>query len=104
MVRKSHGFVIKVSDKAILDAVHLLGEFQGVFAEPTGAVALAGIRQVFDRRIVSSKDLSVCLITGLGFKDLNPILEKMELPSLIGDDFDDFQMLLRRLLQANDRS
>ncbi len=62
-IRDSGGFAIKVSDSEALSARDALGR-NGIFVEPSGAVAYAGFLK---------KELSgtvVCLATGHGLKDM----------------------------------
>lgn len=71
-VRDSAGAVIAVDDTRILEAGGLLARHEGVAAEPTGAVAVAGaMAMLFDGRI-SRDETVVCLVTGHGLKDLEP--------------------------------
>lgn len=73
IIRKSRGMAIAVSDQEILDAVRLLAR-EGVFAEPTGAVSIAGLRKMIDDKIVDRDDLTVCVVTGHGLKNPNRIM------------------------------
>lgn len=55
-----------VSDKDILKARDLLARKEGLFAEPAGAVSLAGLIKARDSIEKGSK--VVCLVTGHGLK------------------------------------
>ncbi|MCG8512187.1 MAG: threonine synthase [Rhodospirillales bacterium] len=68
-VRKSGGVVLSVSDQQIVEAQKNLAESWGVFAEPTGAVGLAGLRKYGRIHGLSHDDRAVCIVTGSGFKD-----------------------------------
>ena len=71
-VRESAGAVVAVDDTRILEAGGLLARYEGVAAEPTGAVAVAGaMEMVADGRIARDETV-VCLVTGHGLKDLEP--------------------------------
>jgi len=65
-IRDSGGFAESVSDKEILKARELLSRKEGLFAEPAGAVSLAGLIKARDRIEKGSK--VVCLVTGHGLK------------------------------------
>ncbi len=65
-VKESRGFMEMVSDKEILRSRELLARREGLFAEPAGAVALAGIIKA--RKRVKKGSKVVCLITGHGLK------------------------------------
>ncbi|HBY57668.1 MAG TPA: threonine synthase [Candidatus Atribacteria bacterium] len=69
-VKESKGFGVAVSDKEILEAIRYLGVKQGIFAEPAGAAAFAGMLKALKEGIISKKDKVVVLITGNGLKDV----------------------------------
>lgn len=65
-VKESGGFMERVTDKEILKARELLARREGLFAEPSGATALAGIIKA--RGMVKKGSRVVCLVTGHGLK------------------------------------
>lgn len=68
-LRESDGDAVVVSDDEILTAQRLLGEREGVFAEPASAAAVAGVRTARERGIVDAGDRVVVVATGTGLKD-----------------------------------
>jgi threonine synthase len=68
--RETGGAYVVVSDDEILRAVADLG-LAGVFAEPAGATAYAGLLKARDDGIVRSSDPILVLNTGSGLKDVN---------------------------------
>lgn len=69
-VRDSGGMVLAVSDEAILEASRQLAHREGIAAEPTGAVGMAGVQTMLDHAIVRPGETLVCLVTGHGLKDM----------------------------------
>jgi len=69
-VRETGGAYLRVSDEAILAAVPVLARGSGVFAEPAGAAAHAGLMVAAERGLVGSSDRVVVLSTGSGLKDV----------------------------------
>lgn len=65
-VKESGGFMESVSDGEILQARDMLARKEGLFAEPAGAVSLAGLIKV--REKIKPKSRVVCIITGHGLK------------------------------------
>lgn len=65
-IKDSKGFAESVSDKEILHNRELLGRREGLFAEPGGAAAFAGILKSKGKIEPGSK--VVCLVTGHGLK------------------------------------
>jgi threonine synthase len=68
MVRRSGGTAIAVDDDEIMSAARLLARAEGVLAEPTGAVAVAGAKALQRRGLVRPGDHVVAVVTGSGLK------------------------------------
>jgi len=68
-LRESGGDAVVVSDESILDAQRLLGECEGVFAEPASAAAVAGVRAAVERGTIEPGERVVTVATGTGLKD-----------------------------------
>jgi threonine synthase len=69
-VKETSGAYIRVSDDEILAALPLLARGSGVFAEPAGAAAYAGLIEAVNRGMISATDDVVVLSTGSGLKDV----------------------------------
>jgi len=69
-VRASGGAFVTVEDEAILAAMLPLARLGGVFAEPAGSAALAGLTQAVASDIVGLDERIVVLNTGSGLKDV----------------------------------
>ena len=69
-VTATGGAYIRVSDDDILAAVPVLARGSGVFAEPAGATAYAGLVEAVNRGLVTATDEVVVLSTGSGLKDV----------------------------------
>jgi len=72
-VSKTKGLGESVSDEEILKAVTDLARYEGIFAEPSGAAAIAGARKLKEAGVIDPGDRVVVLITGSGLKDLDSI-------------------------------
>jgi threonine synthase len=68
--RETGGTYIKVSDEEILQAISVLGP-QGIFAEPAGATAYAGLVRAVKQGLVAAEDPLLVVNTGSGLKDVN---------------------------------
>jgi threonine synthase len=68
-IRESGGIAVNVTDEEILEAVRLLGAAAGVFAEPAGAAAAAGLKKAAGQGLIPSGALVVSVVTGNGLKD-----------------------------------
>ena len=67
--RASGGTGHAVTDKSVWKWQARLARLEGVFAEPAGAVALAGAAQARASGSLAPNAAVVCLVTGSGFKD-----------------------------------
>lgn len=69
-VVETDGAYLRISDDDILAAIPLLARGSGVFAEPAGAAAYAGLIAAAERGLVGGDDHVVVLSTGSGLKDV----------------------------------
>jgi threonine synthase len=58
-----------VSDESIYCWHKRLIREEGIYAEPAGAAALAGLASAVEKQQVQAEESVVCLVTGSGFKD-----------------------------------
>jgi threonine synthase len=82
-VRESGGAFVVVSDEAILSAILPLARLAGVFAEPAGAAAYAGMREAARMGLLQHGDDVVVINTGSGLKDIAAALRVVGQPLLI---------------------
>ena len=80
--RETNGTYITVSDDEILKAIVELGRL-GVFAEPAGAAAYAGLVKGTAAGVVGSGDPLLVLNTGSGLKDVRAALSAVESAPII---------------------
>jgi threonine synthase len=72
--RDTGGTYLSVSDEEILNAIAALGPM-GVFAEPAGATAYAGLVRAVKQEMVSAGDPLLVLNTGSGLKDVRAAMQ-----------------------------
>ncbi len=70
LLRQGGGCAYAVTDEEVHAAQRMLLRHEGVYAEPAGAVALAGYLQALNQGTIRPEEPSVCLVTGGGFKDI----------------------------------
>lgn len=87
-VRDSHGAWIAVSDEQILDTMRVLGRHEGVFGEPAGVTATAGVREAVARGIIRPDETVTAISTGSGLKDVRNALKAAGKPKLCEPDLD----------------
>ena len=89
-IKKSKGHFISVSDKHILESMALLGRLEGIFGEPAGVTALAGVEEALKTGVIKSGESVTFIVTGNGLKDpanaqkaiTQPVLLKPDLEAL----------------------
>jgi threonine synthase len=69
-VKQNSGFYMTVTDEEIVAAIPLLARASGVFAEPAGAAAYAGLLKAVQAGHIGRDERVVVLITGSGLKDI----------------------------------
>jgi threonine synthase len=69
-LRTADGDAVAVTDNSIEEALVILGRLEGIFAEPSGVAALAGLKALIEQGVIDRSDQIVVPITGSGFKDL----------------------------------
>ena len=72
--RETNGSYILVKDEDILKAIQSLGRV-GIFAEPAGAAAYAGLTQAVQQGIITRDDPVLVLNTGSGLKDVRAAMQ-----------------------------
>ncbi|MCZ6824745.1 MAG: threonine synthase [Gemmatimonadetes bacterium] len=87
-IRESGGGAVAVSDEAILEAIPYLARHTGVFAEPAGAAALAGLHVALAEGLVGREERVVLLVTGTGLKDVPAASRTVERPAPIRPELD----------------
>jgi threonine synthase len=97
ILRESGGDAIAVSERAIVEAQHLLARLEGIWTSPEGAALIAALGVMKDRGQVTADARIVIMLTGAGIKYAPP-----ELPTpidLIGTD-EEVRAHVRRALGA----
>ena len=82
------------SDAEIIDAIKLLAETEGIFAETAGGVTLAVTKKLIEQgRIPRDEEIVIC-ITGNGLKTQDAVAGYLEKPALIKPSLKEFKKLL----------
>ncbi len=93
-VRETNGAYIKVTDEEILAAIPTLARGSGVFAEPAGAAAYAGLVKAVADGLVDPEERIVVLSTGNGLKDIASARKSVGEPAIVDKDLADVKRVL----------
>ena len=94
-VRESNGSFVLVEDEAILQAILPLARLAGVFAEPAGATALAGLAEAKRQGLLQTDETVVVINTGSGLKDVPAAMTVAGKPTVIQPDLEEVARGLR---------
>lgn len=89
-VNQTNGSWVRVTDEQILQAMALLGHSEGIFGEPAGVTALAGVMKALERQIIKGNESVAVIITGNGLKDTDNALKAVKEPKTIKPDLESF--------------
>jgi len=91
--KETGGTYITVSDREILKAIADLGR-EGIFAEPAGAAAYAGLVKAAGSGVVGGEDPILVLNTGSGLKDVRAALKAVKKAPIIEPTLEAVKRLL----------
>ncbi len=90
---ETDGAYVAVEDQKILEAISSLGAV-GIFAEPAGAAALAGLKAALKQGLVTKEDPILVMNTGSGLKDVKAARQAAGEAPVITPTLDEVKKLL----------
>ena len=100
-VTETNGAYVSVTDDEILKAIPALARGVGVFAEPAGAAAYAGLIKAVAGGLVNADDRIVVLNTGNGLKDIKGAMKSVEMvgttPNRVEPNLADLKRVMAKL-------
>ncbi|MDR1732012.1 MAG: threonine synthase [Synergistaceae bacterium] len=94
-VRNTEGEILSVTDGEILEALAELPRQTGVFGEPAGAAAFAGLKKAARTGLLGPSDRIVIVVTGNGLKDIGSAQKATGKAVTVLPDLADFQRKVR---------
>lgn len=94
-IKKSGGHFISVSDEHILESMALLGRLEGIFGEPAGVTALAGVEEALRRGLIKPDESVTFIVTGNGLKDPTNAQKAISQPLLLKPDIEALNKYLK---------
>ena len=89
-VRQTGGGFAAVTDDEIVDAMRLLAETEGIFAETAGGVTIATLKRLAADGTIRSDERVVAYITGHGLKTLDAVVDHVGPTASISPTLDAF--------------
>lgn len=96
-LRDTKGDAVAVSDDKIAEAEKLLGKYEGLFIEPSGATGLAGLMQLIEEGTIDKDDRVAILLTGSGFKDPDILQKWFGIPPVIHPNIEELEEVFPEL-------
>lgn len=96
VMRETEGFAEDVSDPEIIEAIKLLAETEGIFAETAGGVTLGCTIKLLKSGKLDPKKSTVICITGNGLKTQEAIVDHLGKPDIINASLAEFEELLNK--------
>jgi threonine synthase len=100
LILETGGWSEDVDDDAIIDAMKLLAETEGIWAETAGGVTLAVAQKLIEQGRIGRDESIVLCITGNGLKTQEPLLERMQKPVVIKPSLEEFEALVESFSPA----
>lgn len=96
VMRDSNGWGEDVSDEEIIDAMKLLAETEGIFAETAGGVTLGVTKKLIAQGRIPKNESIVVSITGNGLKTQEALQDKIGAPRIINAKLSEFDDLVAK--------
>jgi threonine synthase len=100
LIRETGGWSDDVDDEAIIDAMRLLAETEGIWTETAGGVTVAVTQRLIEQGRIDRDESIVICITGNGLKTQEPLLERTPKPVVIKPTLEEFEAILENFSPA----
>jgi threonine synthase len=99
-MKETGGTAEDCTDQEIIDAIKLLAETEGIFAETAGGVTMACAQKLIERGRIPRHESIVLCITGHGLKTQEAVIDKVGSAKVIRPTMKDFESLLEQAIQT----
>ncbi len=93
VIHESGGWAEDISDQEVVDAMKLLAESEGIFAETAGGVTLGCAMKMIESGKLPRDESIVLCITGNGLKTQEAVADEIEKPRIIEASLKEFDVL-----------
>ena len=100
LIRDTGGWSEDVDDDAIIDAMKLLAETEGIWTETAGGVTLAVAQKLIEQGRIDRDESIVICITGNGLKTQEALFERVPKPIVIKPTLENFEAVLETFSPA----
>lgn len=93
------GWAEDVSDDEVINAIRLLAETEGIFAETAGGVTVGVAKKLIDQGVIPKNESIVLCITGHGLKTQEAVIDRLKKPDIINPKIEEFDRLAKTLIK-----
>ena len=93
-MEETNGYAAQASDSEIIEAMNLLAETEGIFAETAGGVTIACLKKWVETNKISKNEETVAVISGGGLKTIEAVSAAANNAMLVKPNIDSFEMNL----------
>lgn len=93
-LKESNGITVDVSDEEILQAMTVLARHTGVFGEPAGVTAFAGLMKLAEQGAIGKDETVAFVVSGSGLKDVKSAQKAVSRPEIVKPDLDSLMSYL----------
>ena len=93
-MEETGGGAAMASDAEILEAIQLLAETEGIFAETAGGVTIACLKKLVEQGAINKNEETVAYITGAGLKTIEAVSSEIRTPIHIQPKVEEFDAAL----------
>lgn len=97
-VRDSEGTCLQLSDQEVLEAQQLLAKEEAIFVEPSGALPIAALKKLTEKKFFEKDNVIVCVATGNGLKDPKSAVKIIPDPPTIDPELSEVDNYLKHKL------
>jgi threonine synthase len=94
LMKETGGWGEDVDDDAIVEAMKLLAETEGIWAETAGGVTLAVTQKLIEQGKIDRDGSTVICITGNGLKTQEAVIDRIARPPVISPTLAEFETLI----------
>jgi threonine synthase len=94
IVKESGGWAVAVSDAEVVEAMKLLAQTEGIFAETAGGVSVAVTRKLAESGRIGPDEVTVIYVTGNGLKTPEAVADRLASPITIPATMEAFEKAL----------
>jgi threonine synthase len=101
-IYQTSGFAIDLTEEEMVASQYELSKDEGIFVETSCAACFAALKKISGGSSLAGKSV-VCILTGTGLKDPDPLIRSSLSPASITPTIDEFRILLEKELKATPR-